>query len=261
MDEALFHADGDWLIPTDLTRSPWGPEAQHGGPPLALAVRQAEAVVPDGMGVWRVAADLLRPIPHAPLRASAALVRPGRKVALIEVEVADADGPAVLCRVWAIRDRVPLDYPEPPDALPAAPRGPEGLDGSPFSFAPYTWFGDGLDVRVAEGAVDGLGRATAWFRLRVPVVAGEDPTPEQRLATMVDSGNGISWGLPFGRWLFINSDLTMYLLRRPEGEWFALEAVSHYDRRGRGIAETRLFDGHGYVGRSQQALFVEELGG
>ena len=91
------------------------------------------------------------------------------------------------------------------------------------------------------------------------MVAGEEPTPEQRLATMVDSGNGISWGLPFGEWLFINSDVTTYLLRRPAGEWFAMEAVSHYDRGGRGIAETRLFDEQGYLGRSHQALFVDRF--
>ena len=175
------------------------------------------------------------------------------------IAVEDAEGPVVLGRVWVIRHRDPLDYPEPPDPWPEPPPPPETLGDTPFAFAAYTWFGDSLDTRVVEGAIDGLGRATAWFRLRVPVVAGEEPTPEQRLATMVDSGNGISWGLPFGEWLFINSDVTAYLLRRPAGEWFAMEAVSHYDRGGRGIAETRLFDQHGYLGRSHQALFVDEL--
>ena len=257
--DAHFHPDGDWLVPTDLTRSPWAPEAQHGGPPLALVVRAADSVMPKGMGVWRIAAEILRPIPHRPLRAAARVVRPGKRVTLIESSLEDAEGPVVLGRVWVIRHRDPLDYPEPPDPWPEPPPPPETLGDTPFAFAAYTWFGDSLDTRVVEGAIDGLGRATAWFRLRVPVVAGEEPTPEQRLATMVDSGNGISWGLPFGEWLFINSDVTAYLLRRPAGEWFAMGAVSHYDRGGRGIAETRLFDQHGYLGRSHQALFVDEL--
>ena len=98
-----------------------------------------------------------------------------------------------------------------------------------------------------------------WGSLDQALVARLMDENAQRLATMVDSGNGISWGLPFGEWLFINSDLTMYLLRRPVGDWFALEAVSHYDRGGRGIAEARLFDEHGYLGRSHQALFVDRL--
>jgi hypothetical protein len=98
----------------------------------------------------------------------------------------------------------------------------------------------------------------------VPVVAGEEESPVQRLATMVDSGNGISWGLPFGEWLFANTDVTLHLLRPPRGEWFALEAVSHYDRSGRGLAEAglaeaRLFDVDGYLGRSNQALFVDRI--
>ncbi|MBU1225777.1 MAG: thioesterase family protein [Actinobacteria bacterium] len=260
MTDAHFHADGDWLVPTDLTRSPWGPEAQHGGPSLALLVRAAEGVMPPTMGVWRVTAEILRPIPHRPLRAGAAVVRPGRRVTLIESTVEDRDGPVMLGRVWAIRHRDPLSYPEPPDPLPEAPPGPEHLEDTPFAFAPYTWFGDSLQTRLVSGAVDAPGAATVWFRLRVPVVAGEEPTAVQRLATMVDSGNGISWGLSFGRYLFINSDVSMYLLREPAGEWVAMASVSHYDPSGRGIAETRLFDQNGYLGRSQQALFVDVLG-
>jgi hypothetical protein len=259
-DDALFHLEDGCFVPTDLTRSPWGPEHQHGGPPLALVVRAAEDVLPEGLAVWRVAAEILRPIPHSPLSAGAVVIRPGRRVALVESVVADEEGPVLLGRVWGIRERTPLDYPEPPDPLPEPPPAPETLGDSPFSFAPYTWVGDARDVRTAAGAIDALGAATAWFRLRVSVVAGEEATPSQRLATMVDSGNGISWGLPFGEWLFINSDVSVYLLRPPEGEWFALDSVSRYDPAGRGLAETRLFDRDGYLGRSQQALYVDRLG-
>jgi len=259
--EAHFHPDGDWLVPTDLTRSPWGPECQHGGPPLALLVRAAEGQMPEGMGVWRVTAEILRPIPHRPLRTEASVVRPGRRVALIEAIVSDAEGPVLLGRVWAIRIRDPLPFSEPLEPLPEPPPGPETLENSPFPFAPYPWFGDSLDTRISAGALDAPGAATVWFRLRVPVVAGEDPTAVQCLATMADSGNGISWGLPFDRYLFINSDASIYLLREPAGEWFALSSISHYDPSGRGIAATRLFDVDGYLGRSQQALFVDLVGG
>jgi len=261
MPEAHFIPDGDWLVPTDLTRSPWGPETQHGGPSVALLVRAAEGVMPAGMGVWRVTAEILRPIPLRALRTEARVVRPGRRVTLIESTVLDEDGPLVMGRVWVIRDRDPLAFPVPPDPLPDGPPGPETLEDSPFPFAPYQWFGDSLDTKLAGGAIDAPGAATVWFRLRVPVVAGEEATLVQRLSTMVDSGNGISWGLPFGQYLFINSDVSMYLLRAPVGEWFAMESVSHYDPSGRGIAETRLFDEHGYLGRSQQALFVDVFEG
>ena len=228
---------------------------------MGLLVRAAEAVMPAEMAVWRASAEILRPIPHAPLRVEAAVIRPGVRVALIEVTVSGEQGPLLLGRVWAIRRREPLVYPESLDPLPEPPRPPATLEDTRFAFADYKWFGDSLQARVASGALDRPGPVTVWFRLLVPLVAGERPTPAQRLATMVDSGNGISWGLPFGRYLFINSDLSLYLLREPAGEWFALEAVSHYDPAGRGIAETRLFDAAGYLGRSQQALYVDHIAG
>ena len=60
----------------------------------------------------------------------------------------------------------------------------------------------------------GGGPSTAWFRLRAPIVAGEEPTPLQRLAAAGDFGNGISTMLPWGEYLFINPDLTLYIERR-----------------------------------------------
>lgn len=261
VNDALFEQSGDWFVPSDLTRSPWGPDHQHGGPALALMVRAIEGEMPEGMEVWRVAADLLRPIPYAPLRVSTSTVRPGKRVTLIEATVSGEDGPLALGRVWVIRKRDPLAYPGPLDPLPVPPPPPGTLSDTGFEFAPYTWFGDSLDRRQVTGGMDRPGAATVWFRLRVPLVAGEAPTPVQCLTAMADSGNGISWALPFGEYLFINSDLSVYLLREPAGEWFAMESVSYYDPSGRGIAETRLFDETGYLGRSQQALFVDHLGG
>jgi hypothetical protein len=34
--EALFILDRDRLVPTELVRGPWRPDAQHGGPPAAV---------------------------------------------------------------------------------------------------------------------------------------------------------------------------------------------------------------------------------
>jgi len=33
MAEAFFLRDGNSFVPTELTRGPWDPKAQHGGPP------------------------------------------------------------------------------------------------------------------------------------------------------------------------------------------------------------------------------------
>ena len=56
----------------------------HGGAPAALV---AEAVQADGMFVARLTCDFLGPVPIGPLRVEARIVRPGRRLQLVEAEV------------------------------------------------------------------------------------------------------------------------------------------------------------------------------
>ncbi len=115
---------------------------------------------------------------------------------------------------------------------------------------------DAMDVRFISGAFLEPGPSTAWFRLRHPLVAGEDPTPLQRLAAAADFGNGISAVLPWDRFVFINPDLTIYLERAPVGEWFLLQSETRLGREGIGVSESLISDEHGRVGRATQALLV-----
>ena len=99
---AVFEADGDRMVPTELARGPWSPDAQHGGPPAALLARALEQADPgDAHFVSRLTIELLRPVPLVPLEVRTRTLRPGRKVQWVEgsllagdVEVARADGAA-----------------------------------------------------------------------------------------------------------------------------------------------------------------------
>jgi acyl-CoA thioesterase len=59
---------------------------------------------------------------------------------------------------------------------------------------------------------------------------------------------------------FINPDLTIYLHRYPRGEWVCIDAVTRVESNGIGLAESRLLDRDGTIGRSLQSLIVEERG-
>ena len=262
MSDALYHADGDAFVPTDLTRSPWSPAAQHGGPPAALLARAVEQAAPAGMQVVRMTVELLREIPVVPLRFDAAVQRDGKKVQLVTATGRDLDGDLLLrAAAWRVRRSDPLDLGVPVDPPPDPPAPPDSLAPFEESFRDYTdFFGSAVDKRVAGGKVLAPGRATVWFRLRVPLVAGEPDTPLQRLMAMVDSANGISWAIPFGQYLYPNLDLGVYLARSPGGEWIALDSVTYLDPTGRGISDTRIFDTDGFVGRANQALFLEARG-
>jgi hypothetical protein len=94
--------------------------------------------------------------------------------------------------------------------------------------------------------------------MRQPLVAGEDPTPLQRVLVAADSGNGVSATLDWSRFVFINVDLTVHLQRMPAGEWVCLDAITIPEPTGIGIADTALYDERGPIGRAAQTLLVGE---
>ena len=115
---------------------------------------------------------------------------------------------------------------------------------------------DAMDIRFLSGSYLELGPSRAWFRLRHPLVAGEAPSPLQRLAAAADFGNGISSVLPWNDYVFINPDLTIYLERPPVGEWFLLESETRLGHEGIGLSESVIYDERGRVARAIQSLLI-----
>ena len=117
--------------------------------------------------------------------------------------------------------------------------------------------GDLVENRLAAGRFFD-GPCSAWFRLNHPLVKGEEPSPYQRVAVAADSGNGISASLDFKLYLFVNSDLTINLFRRPTGAWICLQSASWFGGNGCGLAELALNDEAGLIGRASQSLAVSD---
>jgi hypothetical protein len=113
-----------------------------------------------------------------------------------------------------------------------------------------------MEYRFVSGGFLEPGPAVVWMRMRHPLVAGEEPTPLQRVFVAADSGNGVSAALDWRRYLFINTDLSVHLHRMPEGEWVCLDAVTFPEPNGIGVADTALWDERGRIGRAAQTLMV-----
>jgi len=79
-----------------------------------------------------------------------------------------------------------------------------------------------------------------------------------RAATAADFGNGLSWVLPLGRYLFANADLTLHLHRQPVGEWIGLQSQTQADAGGTGVTLSLLFDEQGSIGMAAQTLVLRE---
>lgn len=260
MPEAFFFRDGDRFVPTELTRGPWDPRAQHGGPPAALlgtALEQCERRE-DAM-VVRVTLEILKPIPLAPLTVSTRMLRPGRSVQLVSGTL--SAGGEEIVRAHAVRIRtVDLDVSEP-QAAPAPPGPDQGNAPRYFPTGMEVGYHTAMEGSFVRGNFTEVGGATAWLRMRYPLVAGEPVTPLARVLIAADSGNGVSSALDFRRFIFINPDLTVYLHRYPEGEWVCLDAETTVSRRGVGMSASTLYDLRGPIGRGLQSLFVAERTG
>jgi hypothetical protein len=260
MTTALYRRDGEHFVPSELTRGPWRPDAQHGGPPSALLVR-AIARHEDGerMFITRLTVELLRPIPLAPVTVSTTFERPGKRVQLVRASLA-VDGVEV-ARATALRmRRAQLTLPKLPATAMAPPHHSQGRPRTDdmFRYDDLPSFAyDGVDHRIVAGGFDIPGPATDWMRLRQPLVEGEPTSPLCRAVAAADFGNGLSSALPPSEgYSFINPDLTVYFHREPVGEWICLAAESHLSPIGVGVAESRLWDEAGAFGRSLQSLLV-----
>ena len=261
--DALFTADGGTFTPTELSRGPWDPRACHGGPVGALLARAVERA-PGGEVDWLVArltVELTRPVPLEPLTLTTEVIRPGRKVSMIEAQLDRASDGVEVARVRAVRiRRDAIGIPE--QATRREPAfGPAGVGAlAPPGFEEtdvLAFHKDGCEHRYVNGAFSDPGPVQVWIRLSVPLLAGEELTGLQRLVAAADFGNGVSGALPWDEFVFINPDLTVHLLREPVGEWIGLDSRSHYAPEATRFAESALYDGSGRVGRSVQSLFID----
>jgi hypothetical protein len=258
--DAFYERDGDLFRATELTRGPWDPGSQHAGPPAALLGYALEGLPEaDDFQVARVTFEILGPVPIAPVRAGARVMRPGRRVQLLEAELSDAGGEVLMrARAWRIR-RGGVEVPA--EALVAAEPPPPPARAREASFFPIEQehgYHSAMEVRFVSGGWLEPGPATVWLRMRQPLIAGEEPTPLQRTLVVADVGNGVSASLDFRRFLFINVDLTVQLERMPAGEWIGIDAVTLPQPSGVGSSDSVLFDGEGRIGRALQTLLISE---
>jgi hypothetical protein len=273
MEDAFYRdMDGGGFVPSELTRGPWDPGSQHAGPPAALIARAIEALPSEmPMQVGRITLEILRPVPIAPLRVRAEIARPGRRVEMVEATLGDEEGEMIRARGWRLRlgdEDVPGELTgsggsgEPglgssnlrPGYAPPPPHEGEVRDFFPTGES--VGYHTAMEYRFLAGEFLKPGPAVVWMRMRHPLVAGEEPSPLQRVLAAADSGNGVSTSLDWTRWVFINVDLTVHLHRMPVSEWVCLDAITIAEREGIGIADISLYDESGPIGRATQTLLV-----
>jgi len=254
IDERTFHS-------TALTRGPWHPDHQHAGPPIALVCGAVEKVAhAHGLThIGRLTANLIRPVPIAKLSVEVMTDYVGRNAGHFSAHlIADSKEVGRFTALAQRETHVELPNSLPGHPLPTMSILPDRAAEGHFPFGKsQVGYADLVEARVADGKMF-HGPCAIWFRLRYPLLESEETSPYQRVAVAADSGNGISAILDYHEYSFLNCDLTINLLRRPAGEWICLQARTYADATGAGLAESALFDGKGFVGRSTQSLSIRK---
>lgn len=259
LPESFYRPLGDGAYePTWATESPWDTGAQHGGPPSALLgyLMRTHDPVP-GLRLAKVTVEFLGQVPRTTLTTDARVVRPGRRVRMLEASLSADGKPVALARGWeiAVTDtRVPDQ-----DPAPVSGAGVTVPDPQPQRYFPGfgRWgYGESIEWRWMYGALGEPGPGAVWTRPRLPLVAGEPLVPLDRALLVADSANGISATLPVDRWLFVPTSVTVVVHRHPAGEWVSLEARTTLGGDGHGSTTGTLGDTEGTLGTISQPLLV-----
>ena len=237
---------------TTHTTGPWDERFQHGGPPSALLGRAVERCAPrDEMVVARMTVEILGPVPVGELGVRAQVARPGRSVELVEAVLSSGGRDVARAAAWRVlrttRSVASRSAPAPPLPEQSTPVRPQGwVDG----------YLSAVEWRMVDGGFGSGGPATAWTRLRHPLLPDEPVSPLTRVLTVADSGNGLSSELDVTRWHFINPELTVHLHREAAGPWVCVDARTVISPGGAGLATTTLSDLDGPLGVGAQSLLV-----
>jgi hypothetical protein len=252
---AFYVRDGDGWIATVHTRGPWSPAHQHGGPPAALIAHVTQVAAPEFL-IARLTVDFLLPVPIDRLGVRLEPLRAGTKVQRQIARLLHGDTVVAHAVLTLIRRGASTVKPREGDAATLPP--PE--TSRPFQFPFFrepVGYHTAMETRLAGGAW-GSGRVAAWMRQRIPLLPDVPVSPLERVLVAADSGSGVSAAIDHGVQSAINADLTVALFRPLEGEWVGLDSVSTYEPTGVGLADTRLFDPRGTLGRVLQGLVLQE---
>lgn len=251
-------------MPGAICTGPWDPTVMHGGPPLVLCGRflADHGGAADEFHLARVTVELVRPIPLAPLTVEVIETRAGRRIQLLDVILRGSDGlELAYARGMRVRrsdnglDEDALEMPGPLD-LPSPASSVPVRHGYPLP--PGGFYLDAFEIRSCDGRTFGpLGPSAAWFKLLVPVFAGEEIGPLDRVLSVGDFGNGISNITPKSSHVYINPDVAVHLHRLPDDDWVVSDAITHARAAGYGTASTVLADQRGLLGVANQSLMVQ----
>ena len=286
MPPALFVSEPGGVRATELTRGPWAHQVMHGGAICGLlgwAVEREHQQLGIDQVCSRLTVEILSGMPMATYEVAATTAKGGKRTALVDAEVravppqgAQRGSGRLVARAtsqWLTptlaaagpssvgSGRIDdLDVTESPPipasgslsngrSLPPIPAERADPGANPDIDYPRPGFNaDAVDLRFVDGSTEEPGPGRTWLRLDHPLMAGETTSPLVQIAALADLGAAIGWDFSPSGGAYINTDVTLQLLRVPLGEWFYFDAATVGTAQGLAGTHTTIWDRHGQLG-------------
>ncbi|MGY5129139.1 thioesterase family protein [Streptomyces nigrescens] len=268
LDEATYTSS--WS-----TAGPWGPKAQHAGPPSALLAMQLQNAHPrPGFHPARMTFELLGQIPVADLTVRTAVEHSTNRTDLLSGELLYSGKVVALARMWRFRaapdslermreTRLQQGLLDFADSVPAVTPLVLAYDDSVSPPVPLELTGhtegylSAVEWRFEEErpfAAFGPGRA--WVRPRIPLVLGEPDTPFGRLMVIADSCWSVCRRIDMTKHFAINTEITVHCHRLPEGDWLRLDGKTVTSPGGAAVSHATMGDHRDECAYVLQSMFV-----
>jgi hypothetical protein len=246
---------------------PWGKEWLHGGPVAALCAAVAEELIPDTDRVTtRLTMELIKPVPLAPLEVQGEILRSGRRLSLVDVEIKAGDSVVAIARL----QRTTQTAMELPDLagtgvelIPPTDR-PEDFvpmleTGSPVDRAPFVR--DATVIRTpSETGIYEPHPTDAWICVFADLLPGVPLSPTAAAMAAADYGNALGAPeAPGTNTYFPNADLSVHLARAPVSSWIRMAPRTSWLAEGIGHTRCELADQRGMLGTSAVTLVMGNL--
>ncbi len=262
MPPALFVSEPGGVRATELTRGPWAHQVMHGGAICGLlgwAVEREQQRLGINQVCSRLTVEILSGMPMATYEVTAATVKAGKRTALVDAEVraVPTEGGALGSGRLVARATSQWLTPTNPTAaaasdgqsLPPIPAERADPGANPDIEYPRPGFNaDAVDLRFVGGSTEEPGPGRTWLRLDHRLMEGEKPSSLVQIAALADLGAAIGWDFSPSGGAYINTDVTLQLLRVPLGEWFYFDAATVGTAQGLAGTHTAIWDQHGQLG-------------
>ncbi len=249
MPPALYlRGDGNLVTATELTRGPWAHRVMHGGGITGILGWAVDRALerPD-LVCTRFTVDILSGVLVEELAVRSIVRKEGTRTAVVDASL-EYDGLQVAraSSQWLLGSDTP-DHAT--TELPPVPGDRADPDAHPVMEYPRPGFNaDVVDIRVLEGSTEEEGPGRMWIRLAHPVMEGETPGSFQQLMVLADLGAAVGWEPAPSGASFINTDVSVHLVRRPSGEWFLFDSHVEHSTDGVACTRTTLSDEAGRLG-------------